>query len=135
MKIKSSDLTGKALDWAVAKAVWTLNNGAQFEIPISVFMADYSTNAAITVPIIEREDISILNRAITNPDLPKWFAVSRDAIQLALDEDGDTDAAIGCTGPTFLIAGTRCFVVIVLGDEVDVADELFQNADERALAI
>ena len=51
MKIRTSELTGAALDWAVAKAIGEYK-------PMAV--PHYSTDWALGGPIIEREKISLL---------------------------------------------------------------------------
>ena len=119
MKTKTSELTGAALDWAVAKCedfndglaiirLW--NNRVTKIIP-----GDYETREVYTSyspstdwsqggPIIEREKIELrhANTGMFASYLngPTWF------------------------GPTPLIAAMRCFVASKLGDEVEVPDEL-----------
>ena len=137
MKIKTSELTGPALDWAVAKsegerygpptfhvhqnskgATVYLNTGMQQSgIPYRP-----STGWAQAGPIIEREMIDL--RKIYNNGLPNanpydcWKAeiIFRDGKLVA----GDLFAY----GPTPLVAALRCFVASRLGDEVEVPDEL-----------
>jgi hypothetical protein len=107
--MKTSDLTGAALDWAVAKCEG---------LPIVISCAGrprnqnaqpykYSTDWAQGGPIIEREKIAIRE----NADSPDWYACKR------WDRDG-------AFGPTPLIAAMRCYVASKLGDEVDVPKEL-----------
>ena len=111
--MKTQDLTGPALDWAVAKA--------EVQEPVGSFLdgvvahPDYnkfypSTNWSQGGPIIEREGISI------TPLFQEWEAL------LDLNE-GDIMVEV-CRGPTPLIAAMRCFVASHLGDEVDIPEEL-----------
>lgn len=118
--MKTSELAGAALDWAVAKCegatdfrfdtvatYWVtldskdraLSNGwAQSFNP--------STDWAQGGPIIEREKLCV------NPDDPRgWMAITNDAELVGF-------------GPTPLIAAMRCYVASKLGDVVDVPDEL-----------
>lgn len=114
MKIKTAELTGAALDWAVATA-----NGdyPQWDAEWEVFYAangddmDYSTDWAQGGPIIERERIRI--------DCP-W---NPGPFEAECKIDGVT---AWTNGPTVLIAAMRCYVASKLGDEVDVPDELCQ---------
>ena len=114
-KIKTSELTGVALDWAVAKV-----NGHE-QIRFRGCLVDPktvsdggalptkwrpSTNWAQGGPIIEREAISLTQFS----DYPKWTAKHPES--LCID------------GPTPLIAAMRCLVASKLGDEVDVPEEL-----------
>jgi hypothetical protein len=106
MKLKTSELTGTALDWAASKC-----EGIEWEP--GDFAAGYyqpgfapSTDWADGGPIIEREKIELFIRD------EKWFAYSSNSTP----ED--------FYGETPLIAAMRCYVASVLGDEVDVPEEL-----------
>jgi len=115
MKIKTSELTGAALDWAVAKCegktVTYYGRGLWYGIEDG---HDYrwewspSTNWAQGGPIIEEEGISV------------W--VFDDVTWKA--ENPFAGAECVYEGPTPLIAAMRCFVASRLGDEVDVPEEL-----------
>lgn len=123
MKIKTSDLTGPALDWAVAKcenAAWIeydrrLHNDEDTGPRPSDYLSQYefgpdwtpSTDWSQGGPIIEREEISI-----GKADDPNWWAFK------------GWKAKDGTPGPTPLIAAMRCFVASRLGDVVDVPEEL-----------
>ena len=122
--MKTSELTGIALDWAVAKCEgatdfwfdtvathWVKLDGkdralrygwAQSYLP--------STNWAQAGPIIDREKISIDYR-----DTFDWWVAY---------VNGGTDEEYGCTGPTPLIAAMRCYVASKLGDEIEIPKEL-----------
>lgn len=119
--MKTSELTGPALDWAVAKcedirvAVWpdsavALENVQFFDI-MEGDHCEFSTNWAQGGPIIEREWICA-DRLLNG----LWLAVKRN-------NEGDS-MLFGMSGPTPLIAAMRCYVASKLGDEVDVPGEL-----------
>ena len=120
MKIKTSELTDAALDWAVATCE---GRGCEFEDPRDPWLtrngiADQplhsytpSTDWAQGGPITELEGVT--TAAPLQPgDLWgawKWIE-SRDSYKQY--------------GLTPLIAAMRCFVASRLGDEVDIPDEL-----------
>jgi hypothetical protein len=95
-----ADLTGVALDWAVAKAIGEYK-------PVAV--PNYSTDWAQGGPIIERERI-----AVKVNGYGWWFA----------RVGGDFGQGEWVLGDTPLIAAMRVFVASKLGDEIDVPDEL-----------
>lgn len=131
MKIKTADLIGPALDWAVAKA--------QGRTEIKIFSRTRSNDRgwievrfnpepkAATArfapsenwdqggPIIEREGIKV---GIIDDDVPIIWAA-----QLS-DPWGKRTSVHSCTGPTPLIAAMRCFVASRLGDEIDIPEGL-----------
>jgi hypothetical protein len=100
MKVKTNELTGAALDWAVAKAIGEYR-------PVAV--PAYSTDWAQGGPIIEREGISVARRG--EHSFSPWGAVLQG---FEFDEEG----------PTPLIAAMRCYVASKLGDEVEIPEEL-----------
>lgn len=124
MKIKTQDLTGAALDWAVAHA-----QDLTIELRGKVVLAwlkdalgedDYllveyrpSRHWSQGGPIIEREKIELKYLGYDNP--PYWSALKFSPSKYA------RKAAIGLTP---LVAAMRCFVASKLGDEVDVPEEL-----------
>jgi hypothetical protein len=92
--MKTSELTGAALNWAV--------NHAERLTGI-LAPVNYCGKWEHGGPIIERERINI----------------TYDDVWTAEDVDGETQ-----WGPTLLIAAMRCYVASKLGDEVDVPEEL-----------
>ena len=121
MKFKTSELTGAALDWAVAKAEMELSeDGGQvhltehgvrwFEDTLNIAYAP-STDWAQGGPIIERERVS------TQTTESHWDA----------DMTTPEGKFIQAEGPTPLIAAMRCYVASKLGDEVEVPEELLQG--------
>ena len=120
MKVKTADLVGPAIDWAVAQCesveVEYINDGiTRCLLRVSPFTGMYrpSVDWSQGGPIIERERITInqgrdLIASIWHPssDLKgNWYRFKQ-------------------TGPTPLIAAVRCFVASRLGDEVDIPEEL-----------
>ncbi len=102
MKVKTSELSGAQLDWAVAKAIGEYK-------PVAV--PEYSTDWAQGGPIIERENLSLLMCRWDEVDgaLPVWQATSYSGREVI-------------DGPTPLIAAMRCYVASKLGEEVDMVN-------------
>lgn len=97
--MKVSELTGAALDYWVAKCEGENYAALDFYVPSQLW--DQGG------PIIEREGIR-LHRSVTG----EWWAGSEAEPQRPV------------SGPTPLIAAMRCHVAGVMGDEIDVPDEL-----------
>lgn len=138
MKIETKELTGAALDYAVALALgaeprddygrpclqWpgacVLMDAAKN--PRYITTPDYSTSWSQAGPIIERELISVepnfLSAGYERPNGAWEWRAS------CVTED---DKAYWLDGPTPLIAAMRCFVASKLGDTVDIPDELIKE--------
>jgi hypothetical protein len=115
MKIKTSELTGHALNYAVILAKTPRAYEGKPSIRDIVVRYPYSTEWAFGGPIIDRKGIGLLKVRNRLPH-QQWEA----------GEEGETETefwGIVC-GPTPLIAAMRCYVMGELGDEVDVPDEL-----------
>jgi hypothetical protein len=115
MNIKTSDLIGPALDWAVAKASGYYMPPMDEHKDAWFASRRFSTDWSQGGPIIERERITSL--CIDND----WCAVK--GIKYAVT-GREPDTLIRAFGPTPLIAAMRCYVASQLGDEVDIPDEL-----------
>ena len=132
--MKTSELTGVALDWAVCKAK------GQYQCPVDeyteVWMASrrYSTDWALGGPIIDREGITT---AFCSGDLgePRSYWIASIETQSweygygPYHEQEDVKSLRICKpdvvkGPTPLIAAMRCYVASKLGDEVEIPQEL-----------
>lgn len=100
--MKTSELRGSALDWAVAKCEGRTD-----------ICLDYSTDWSQGGPIIERECIQLGGGPVNGE--PQWFA---------LRVKDDKSACHKGHGPTPLIAAMRCYVASRLGDEVNIPEEL-----------
>ncbi|NDF50773.1 MAG: DUF2591 domain-containing protein [Betaproteobacteria bacterium] len=123
--MKTAELTGPALDWAVAKCegytglhkiagrrphepqlgIWPPRKeyGA-----MDLWELGYSTDWAQGGPIIERERISI-----------EWTGENWMGYVFHDQE---------CFGPTPLVAAMRCYVASKLGDEVEIPAELWSQS-------
>ena len=126
--MKASDLTGPALDWAVAVC-----QGYKMERPKDLQMInseghrilinasesckqhDYSpsTNWLLGGPIIEREEFCLMP-ILEDDDSTAWAADKR------IDDLWDQNF----TGQTPLIAAMRCYVASKLGNEIEIPKEL-----------
>lgn len=116
--MKTIEMTGAALDWAVAKCEGWIDdcNGWLYQATLQeVAEGSYkpSTNWAQGGPIIEREWL----------DITPWPNESREDMRWRCQQH---DSANDCAqyGETPLIAAMRCYVCSVLGDEVDIPEEL-----------
>lgn len=113
--MKTSELTGAALDWAVAKCEgitediqhWCLYDDYMTSIGTDIRFSP-STNWAQGGPIIEREEISLRDPCSVNMG-DDWEAVC---------------GGYHRNGPTPLIAAMRCYVASKLGDEVEIPEGL-----------
>jgi hypothetical protein len=129
--MKTSELTGAALDWAVAKCdgwEWKTGKSNLFgnkpylerkdkngTIRRLLWEREYSTNWAQGGPIIEREGISTAKLEETLPDamVPHPTCWS-----------GHIEGIFVRYGPTPLIAAMRCYVASKLGEDVSIPEEL-----------
>lgn len=143
MKIKTSELTGPALDWAVAKALGVRTYTARYEhtmtgcCVLDAELVDMSTDGPQELmysrdwsqggPIIDREHIDI---RFTFTEGGYRTSTSVDAVHATINLPNgatvfDPEKTVWEYGPTSLVAAMRCFVASRLGDEVDIPDELF----------
>ena len=129
-----SELSGLALDWAVAKCEGhlkggffapcklengTLKNYAGEPDPYHDELPDYSPSSdwSLAGPIIEREKIDLF----TEKGTPESWCAS-----VARYQNGKRLVGwrIHAYGPTPLIAAMRCYVASKLDDTVEIPDEL-----------
>ena len=108
--IKVAEATGPVLDWLVAKCLGeredeTLDPLTWLYTAKPTGCWDFCTNWSQGGPIIEREGISIYRMT------SDWSA--------AYNPSGATQ-----DGPTPLIAAMRCYVASVMGETVEVPEEL-----------
>jgi hypothetical protein len=112
MTMKTSELQGTALDWAVAKCegypdLFDMDRdyGIKVYRPFDEFeYFEPSTNWEQGGPIIEREKIALF---LNGND--EWAA---------------TDGIKNAVGDTPLIAAMRCYVASKLGNEIELPEEL-----------
>jgi hypothetical protein len=110
--MKTFDLTGAALDWAVAEASGTpiYRSGktlSRMDVDGGIYWQP-STDWSQGGPIIEREEICIDKVAREN-----WCACVRSVKN-----------SPWLYGPTPLIAAMRCYVASKLGEKIEVPKEL-----------
>lgn len=121
MKIKTSELVRPALDWAVAQAVGR-----------SVHVAGIWLINGVPVPQLRLTDLDYWNPSTDwNQGGPLLEAYKLDlGAPMESQQDGVWTAntewghPLGYSGPTVLIAACLAIVASVLGDEVEVPDEL-----------
>lgn len=119
MKIKTSDLTGTALDWAVGYIMGEKLHILDRQI---VWPEDYSpsTDWAQGGPLIEREKLTL-----TYDDDWKYDPTDpEDNGERWMATNGDVYDSPCQYGATPLIAAMRCYVSFKLGDEVEIPEEL-----------
>lgn len=138
--MKTSELIGPALDWAVAKAAGAMFKEDSIGCIIALldgkclggFRTKKSYGCALPSrgyypstdwsrggPIIEREEMAVgpggMTNAVRGVDNPEF---KFRAFYLPAHAESDQ------YGPTPLIAAMRCYVASKLGDEVEVPEEL-----------
>ena len=160
--MKTSELTGKALDWVVAKAEgwegWDWDDG---ECPYFherngeqdwLAFRDYrpTENWTIAGPIIEREGITLIRcddtfakdseGFTTLQRIPVWCATTgQHSQQVSIDHEGhevmyQIDEAEVTYGPTPLVAAMRAYAARKPGSVVEVPDELPDTTDNALAA-
>ncbi len=123
--MRTNELTGAALDWAVAKC--ELLSGANYTLAVDTdidgalrinfggMYPEWSTDWAEGGAIIEREGITILST-----ESGEWCATIGELYY----EDDEPRS------PTPLIAAMRCYAASKLGDEVEIPSELTDEVTE-----
>jgi len=120
MKVKTSELTGAALDWAVAKC--ELMAGQDYTLAIDI-------------------DFDGTKRVNYGGMYPEWSCdwqeagpiIEREGICLYLYGSAEWNAHVGSKesiGPTPLIAALRCYAASKLGDEVKIPNELREGENK-----
>ena len=150
MKIKTSELTGAALNWAVAKCEkhdigiisideqWQrfISNGVSSELALTalpIFRASLRPKLCVIEPD-GYKNIFAASKLNYSTDWSQGgpiierekigFKYTGTAMEFVAWLNGELSTKHDCYGPTPLIAAMRCFVSSRLGDEVDVPDEL-----------
>jgi hypothetical protein len=121
--MKTSELTGAALDWAVAKAerldCYVDMRGSRNGWATFVDLGEHthirytpSEHWGFGGPIIEREEIAL--EPMTHDEHGDgWLATRIEGPAVCME-----------FGPTMLIAAMRCYVAACLGDEIELPEEL-----------
>jgi len=109
--MRTSELSGIALDWAVAKC-----EGVNYHGPA---WTKFSTDWAQGGPIIEREGITVsrTDQKLDKGQMP-WVAY---LIEHLFEDEYEHEYQ---HGPTPLIAAMRCYVASKLGNEIQIPEEL-----------
>jgi len=111
MKIKTSELSGVQLDWAVKQAI--KKDGGYFLPSKNYKDISHAYSWSYGGPIIEREGISLDYIGVGEGiRVQAWQATTWSADNLMSSG----------SGPTPLVAAMRCFVASELGEEVEVPD-------------
>lgn len=115
MKVKTSELTGAPLDWAVAKVEGDELAARIIQYPkqakfYSVKVTP-STDWSQGGPIIEREHISLVNKHDGWWVASRMYNYSDEQEYIYLDDNP-------------LVAAMRCYVASKLGDTVDIPEEI-----------
>lgn len=116
--MKTSELTGAALDWAVAKCEGykpCYTNGRlrpvfRTGMDVEPTWPSYSTDWAQCGPIMEREGIGATVVSAGSDD-ERWLGAN-------------LKATFAEYGPTCLVACMRTYVASKLGDTIDIPEEL-----------
>lgn len=119
--VKVSELSGKALDYAVALCdgfksgqvegkFWLWKDDGEFNI---LDFYNPQQDWAIAGPIIEREWL----------DPTPWPNESREDMRWHCHQY-DSGGDCGQYGPTLLIAAMLCYVASKIGEEIDIPDNL-----------
>ena len=123
--MKTAELSGAALDWAVASIELTGHDDYTNVLMVTVgddndWKYNPSTDWSQAGTIIEREEISISREFLSGR--VEWAAWTPAPFR-------DDAEAFGY-GTTPLEAAMRCYVASKLGDEVEVPDDLLSCAHE-----
>lgn len=125
--MKTHELAGRQLDWAVAKAL---------NIEVEIFAGRYvvlkpdgrdysckvfapSLNWAQGGPIIEREGIDLFTARNQDGQVARWIAY--------ITNSETSYGYFNAGGTTPLEAAMRCFCCAELGEEVEVPENLFSQ--------
>lgn len=121
--VKTHELTGPTLDWAVQKILfaqqdyvkpWVLERHAAGD-PRGSASTDWSQGG----PIIEREGIDLFTARNQDGQVARWIAY--------IANSETSYGYFSADGTTPLVAAMRCFCLAVLGEEVEVPEKIFSQ--------
>jgi hypothetical protein len=129
IKLKTSELTGAALDWAVAKC-----EGIELESGYGVqetsgyynrLLVDgrMSKGQSMLVRLSLQPTGHKVGRSLNGNGLMLWPNESREDMRWHCQQH-DTANDFAQYGPTLLIAAMRCYVASRVGDEIELPEEL-----------
>lgn len=112
VEVKTSELVGPALDWAVAKAIWDGDINSEFN---QLFLKTFrpSTDWGQGGPLLDSMVIGVIHNSRIRP-----YPFDKGYQAMAGHFIGPSE------GPTILIATCRAIVAAKLGDVVQVPKEL-----------
>lgn len=139
MKIKTENLIGPALNWAVAKC-----EGGLYQAPSvrdSVWMwpgepvkyskcaPDYSTDWAQGGPLLDKYGIGVYREAESSCNDDGWTYAEGETWEAIIGiyyvgEHEGRCQGLRVKGPTPLIAAMRALVESTLGDEIEIPEDL-----------
>jgi hypothetical protein len=124
MKIATKKLTGVQLNYAVAIAKG--RDGTAKMIALNPHSCLYrpSTDGSIGQSIIEEAWVSF-ERPSKGQETPLWRAVGDQNEALTKKQRNGFNRVVSAWGETALIACMRCFVLMNIGDEIEIPDSLF----------
>lgn len=111
--MKTQDLIGPALDWAVAKCEGAISDDIDDFCLSTPGEYAYSTDWSQGGPIIEREGIGAMETEAGSGEWEAFIWLNPD-MHIPLIQEG----------PTPLIAAMRCFVASKMGDTVEIPEAL-----------
>ena len=122
MKVKTANLKGAALNWAVAKCEGLLDSRGRISDEYidslrSHQTGDFTSDWSVAGPIIDREKINLILLPSPNYTSNKEWNYWVGSI-----------VTHSVTGPSPLIAAMRCFVASRMGDEIEIPDELLDDS-------
>jgi hypothetical protein len=112
---KTSELTGPALDWAVAKCEGHYLPQMDEYMDVWLIVRRFSADWAMGGPIIEREEV-FLAKSILGGWTGSIYVKAKDY------------NCIMHAAPTPLIAAMRVYVASTLGDEIELPSSLFETS-------
>lgn len=119
--MKTSELTGAALDWAVAQCEGfgvNVHAGSALTIRGDGDWWNPSTDWAQGGPIIERKKIEW--QWLPSPNKTHQYGARKPSL-------GGLNRTFCMDGPTILVAAMRCYVASVLGDDVEIPATLLET--------
>ncbi|WP_313020970.1 phage protein NinX family protein [Atlantibacter hermannii] len=122
MKVKTAELSGRALDWAVGKAI-----GANVGVTIGGLVKEIASYNPIDMSLWQpTNDWSICGPLIDGYSPVITICRGMVRTEIATLENDVSATGIGI-GITYTISFCRALVSLKLGDEVDIPDEMMET--------
>jgi hypothetical protein len=132
VKAKTAELTGPALDHAVAIAIgWQLKRGVWFEVGPEVAGMRVNTQMAKAKEWQPSTDWRDGGWLIERFNLTIWRGIlfsSEGDYSARIHAKGPAAESVEGKGPTYLVAAMRTIVARLLGAEVDLPDDFARKA-------